>query len=146
MAVLAWLGNIMNQARETEPGSRDATHEDNQTLWLLAASPLIWVAHFLACYLTAAIWCSKVTDRDGALGNVRLAIAVYTLVALVGIGVVAWIGLRRQSFGTGTIPHDFDAPEDRHRFLGFATMLLSAVSAVATIFVSLVAVFMETCN
>lgn len=117
--------------------------EERESLWRLTASPVIWAAHFLLSYITAAIWCAKI---GGSLESVRIAIAVYTVVALGGIVVAGWQGFRRHRFGTATVPHDFDTPEDRHRFLGFATLLLSALSAVATIYVALAAVFMATCR
>lgn len=123
----------------------DEIHESNQSLWLLAASPAIWVAHFLLSYFTAAIWCAKFVGPDGSLRVVQLAIALYTIVALIGIGIVGWSGYRRHSYGSETVPHDFDSPEDRHRFLGFATLLLSGLSAVATIYVALVVVFIGSC-
>lgn len=120
--------------------------ERRESLWMLTISPAIWSAHFLACYLTAAIWCAKFAGRSGSLEEVRVAIGVYTVVALVGIGITGWIGYRRHSHGTATVPHDFDTPEDRHRFMGFATLLLSGLSAVATIFVALVALFVRSCQ
>lgn len=120
--------------------------ESNQSLWLLASGPLIWAGHFLASYVTAAIWCAKFTSRDGSLSPVRWAIGGYTLVALAGIGIVLVIGYRRHGHGKGVGSPDFDTPHDRHRFLGFSTVLLSSLSAVATVFVALVALFMETCH
>ena len=74
------------------------------------------------------------------------AVAVYTVLALVGIGVVGWIGWRRHGYGTGAVPHDFDTQADRHRFLGFATVLLSGLSAVAVLYVAAVAMFFRTCR
>jgi hypothetical protein len=121
------------------------TSEKNQSLWLLTASPVIWAAHLLLCYVTASIWCAKVVGDGGSLQSVRLAIMVYTAVALVGIGITGWIGYRRHSYGNADLPHDDDTPEDRHRFLGFATLLLSALSAVAVIYAALVAIFIERC-
>jgi hypothetical protein len=121
------------------------TSEKKQSLWLLTASPVIWAAHFLLCYVTASIWCAKVVGDGGSLQSVRLAIMVYTAVALVGIGITGWIGYRRHSYGNADLPHDDDTPEDRHRFLGFATLLLSALSAVAVIYAALVVVFIERC-
>ena len=121
-------------------------HEKNESLWILTVSPTLWAAHFLLSYLTAAVWCAKVVGRDGSLATVRMAIAVYTVLALLGIGINGWMGYRRHSFGDSSTPHDFDSPADRHRFLGFATLLLSALSAVATLYVALVAVFIETCR
>jgi hypothetical protein len=119
--------------------------EQNESLWVLAASPAIWVAHFMPCYLSAAIWCEKVVGPSGSLREVRLAIAVYTVLALVAIGLIGRVGLRRHRLGRATVPHDFDTPEDRHRFLGFATLLLSSLSAVATLYVALAAVFIGSC-
>jgi hypothetical protein len=82
---------------------------------------------------------------DGGLATVRVAIALYTLVALTTIGGIGWIGYRRHSYGGAELPHDDDTPEDRHRFLGFATLLLSGLSAVATLYAALVAVFIRSC-
>jgi len=124
----------------------DETREERQSLWMLTASPVIWAVHFLASYLTAAIWCAKFAGTGGSLWQVRIAIGVYTAVALAGIAAFAWIGYRRHSFGQATVPHDFDTPEDRHRFLGFATLLLSALSAVATVYMALVVLFVGDCN
>lgn len=127
------------------PGKGEV-HELNQSLWLLTFSPAIWAVHFLLCYLTAALWCAKVAEPTGSIGTVRVAIAIYTMLALAGIGVTGWRGFRRHSFGVATAPHDFDTPEDRHRFLGFATVLLSGLSVVATVFVALAAAFVRTCE
>ena len=121
------------------------TAEKNQSLWLLTASPLTWAAHFLLSYGTASVWCAKVAGPGGALGGVRTAIVVYTIVALAGIGVIGWVGYRRHSHGDATLPHDDDTPEDRHRFLGFSTLLLSALSAVAVVYAALVVVFFRDC-
>ncbi len=126
--------------------ARDETHESRQSLWLLIVSPTIWSAHFMLSYVTAAIWCAKFAGPDGLLGGVRTAILIYTALALIGIGLNGWSGFRRHRHGSEATPHDFDSPEDRHRFLGFATLLLSGLSAVATIFAALVALFFQDCR
>lgn len=145
----AWQSGKPQDETVQDPHPEDATdetQEERQSLWLLAASPLIWATHFLATYLTVAIWCAKIATSGESLGAARIAVAVYTAVALAGIFFFGWIGGVRHSYGTGTLPHDFDTPADRHRFLGFATLLLSGLSAVATIFVSLAAYFVEGCD
>lgn len=119
--------------------------EKNESLWMLTASPAIWAAHFLLSYITASIWCAKMAGFGGSLTSVRVAIGVYTALALTGIGIIGWIGYRRHSYGNAALPHDDDTPEDRHRFLGFATLLLSALSAVATIYAGLVIFFFGSC-
>lgn len=130
----------------SEAPEKDETGEEKQSLWLLTASPAIWSVHFLASYITAAIWCAKFAGPDGSLWLPRLAIAVYTAVALIGIGITGRLGYRRHSYGAAAVPHDFDTPEDRHRFLGFATLLLSGLGAVATTYVALAAIFMGSCH
>ncbi len=124
----------------------DAPKEDKESLWLLIVSPTIWAGHFLACYVTAAIWCAKFAPRFGSLEPVRWAIGVYTVLALVGIAWNGWSGYRRHRFGSEPLPHDFDTPGDRHRFLGFATTLLAGMSAVAVVFAAMVVVFFEDCR
>jgi hypothetical protein len=120
--------------------------EENETLWLLVAAPAIWAAHLLLSYATAAVWCAKMAGPDASLWDVRLLVGVYTAIALVAIGAVGWGGLRRHRHGAETAPHDLDSPGDRHRFLGFATLLLAGLSAVATLYVALAAVFIRTCQ
>ncbi len=124
---------------EDQPERRDS-------LWLLAVSPLIWSMHFLLSYITAAIWCAKVSEGAGALSPIRMVILVYTLAALTGIGITGWRGFRRHTFGTVTSTHDFDSRAGRHGFLGFAVVLLSMLSAIATIYVALPAMFIGTCR
>ena len=117
--------------------------EEKETAWSLTLAPVLWATHFLACYGTASIWCAKVA---GSLFAVRIAIAAYTLIALAGMAIIGRAGLRRHRHGLETEPHDFDTPGDRHRFLGFATLLLSGLSAVATLYVAMAAVFIADCR
>ena len=124
----------------------EETHESRQSLWRPVLPPIIRAAHFMLSYITAAIWCAKVAGRDGPLGGARVAIAIYTIVALAGIATVGWRGWQRHIFDGSETQHDFDTPADRHRFLGFATALLAGLSAVATIFTALAAVFFSDCR
>ena len=120
--------------------------EKLERLWRIAVSPTIWAVHFLLSYITAAVWCAKFSARDGTLGPVRWAIIGYTVAALVGIALTGRSGLRRHRRGTESPPHDFDTAGDRHGFLGYATVLLSALSAVAVVFAALVVIFFEDCR
>jgi hypothetical protein len=126
--------------------SRDRYPEKPAHLWALAASPSLWAAHFLLSYATAAVYCAKFAGSDASLAPARIAIAVYTVVALGGIAVVGWRGVQRHRTGAADVPHDDDSPEDRHRFLGLATALLSGLSAVATVYSALAAVFVGSCR
>jgi hypothetical protein len=120
--------------------------EHRESLWMLVVSPTIWAMHFGLCYITAAIWCAKVPSALASLGGVRTAVVVFTILALGGISFTGWTGYRAHSYGNGSLPHDDDTPEDRHRFMGYATLLLSGLSGVAVIFAALVVVFVETCQ
>lgn len=120
--------------------------EQQESLWWLVVSPTVWALHFVASYATAAVWCAKVVGRDGSLDTVRILILVYTAGALLIVGVAGARGFRRHSLGTATVPHDFDTPADRHRFLGFSSLLLSGLSAVAIVFVALTVAFFGTCR
>ena len=122
------------------------TGESNQTLWLLTVGPGIWSVHFMLCYITAAVWCAKSGGRDASLGTVRVAIAAYTIVAVVGIGLSAWGGWKRHKLGSAETPHDRDTAADRHRFLGFSTFLLSSLSLIATLMEAIVVFFFNDCR
>lgn len=127
-------------------GDSNRTAEDRESLWWLTASPTIWAAHLLLCYITAAIWCGMIAGPYSPLSTARTLIFVYTALALAGIALVGTIGFRRHRLGASNLPHDDDTPEDRHRFLGFSTFLLSGLSAVAVIYAALAAVFIEGCQ
>lgn len=116
------------------------------SLWTLILSPTIWATHFLASYLTAAVWCEKFADDSASLAPVRVAIAVYTLIAVGAIAANGWSALRRYRGASQAAPAVVDPTDDRRRFLGFATLLLACLSVVATFFVAAVALFLETCD
>lgn len=120
--------------------------ESQASLWKLTAGPAIWATHFVLSYVTVAIWCEKARAIAAPLGGARAAVAVYTAVALVAISAAAFRGYRQHSYGASPPPHDEDSPEDRHRFLGFATLLLCGLAFVATVYVALAIIFIESCR
>jgi hypothetical protein len=120
-------------------------HDDG--LLAMIASPTIWAIHFLLCYLAAAIFCAKAPGPLADLEDVRLWIGCLTLLALGGITYSGARAVRRGGFGYDeTTPHDAGTVADRRRFVAFATLLLSGLSFVATAFVALPALFLETCR
>jgi hypothetical protein len=121
-------------------------HESRQSLWLVVVSPAAWAVHFVASYATASVWCARFALRDGPLGTARVAIAAYTVAALLLIAATGWRGYRRHMFGDSDRTHHGDEAEDRHRFLGIATVLLSGLSAIATIFTALAVYAFEDCR
>ena len=128
--------------------AHDSLSESRQRVWIVPASPVIWALHFLGTYVFVALWCGMVVGRDGSLITARLAVAGWSAVALGAIGGVGWLGYRAHSFGAPPEPppHDEDTPDDRHRFLGFATLLLSGLSGVAVIYSAMTILFITTCQ
>jgi hypothetical protein len=119
---------------------------DTYSLWLLVIAPTIWAAHLLLSYITAAVWCARFVPSGGPLNGIHTAIAWYTAFALAGIAIMGWEGFRRHSHGFETTTHDLDSADDRRRFLGFATLLLSGLSAVGVLYAALAAGYFETCR
>lgn len=114
-------------------------------LALLAGAPAVWAIHFLLTYMTAAVWCARFAGRGGSLAPLTTAIVIYTVAALAGILFIGWGGYQRHQYGQSTLPHDFDSREDRHRFLGFSTLLLAGLSAIATLFIAGAALAIDVC-
>jgi hypothetical protein len=118
--------------------------QTSQSLWRLIVPPTIWAAHFIASYATVSIWCSKVAGSGSSFRQVQWIIAVYSVLALAGIGITGWIGYSECSRGVAAPSQD--TPESRYRFLGYATLLLSALSGVATAFAALTIFFFRSCT
>jgi hypothetical protein len=118
--------------------------ESNASLWILAASPVLWSVHFLASYALAATWCGRL--GDGSAMTVRTAIAVLTAFAFAGIAAVAVVAYSWHRAAAAPLPHDADSSEDRRAFMGAATLLLSGLSGVGVLYSALAAVFIRTCE
>ena len=119
--------------------------EHQEKLWVVALSPAIWALHFIAAYATVALWCGKLGDPATPA---RIAVAIYTVVALAAVLWIGWHGYKRHQLPGkhASVPHDKDTPEDRHRFLGYTTLLLSGLSAFAILSEALVIVLIRSCR
>jgi Kef-type K+ transport system membrane component KefB len=116
-----------------------------ETLWTLFTAPVVWAAHFLVCYVGAAVYCAKPGLFGFDFEVVRAGIAAATAVALMLILLSAWLAWRQWGFGTEDPPHDDPTGRDRRLFQGFATLLLSGLSFVAVVFTALPALFLSEC-
>jgi hypothetical protein len=123
--------------------STNSRHDSS--LWGLIIPPCIWATYFLLTYATASIWCAKMAAPGGSFDQLRISIGIYSTIALAGIVLIGWNAYRTRSSGKGASTHE-DAPEDRRQFLSFATLLLSVLSAVATIYTSFVLLFFRSCS
>jgi hypothetical protein len=122
------------------------TAESRQPLWIVPGSLVVWGLHFMLSYVTAAVWCGKLAGRLAPLATAQTAIAVYTTAALMAIGAIGWMGYKAHATGEGEPPHDADSPADRHRFIGFAALLIAGLSAIAVLFTALSSMLVETCT
>jgi hypothetical protein len=123
-----------------------ALRDKATSLWVLAAPPSIWAAHFLLSYITAAIVCEKSAVATTDPASAQVAIAVYTAGALLVTALIARWGWRHHAAGGAELSHDDDSPGDRERFLGFATFLLAGLVAVAVIYLALSVALAGTCR
>jgi hypothetical protein len=115
-------------------------------LWTLIAAPMVWAGHFLACYLVAAVFCAKAGTGIANLATVRLVIGTVTLVAVLLIVLCGRQAYHHWGFGISDPPHDAGTAEDRRRFLGYAALLLCALSLVSVLFVALPALAIPDCR
>ena len=72
-----------------------------------------------------------------------VALTVVALAAIFALGAYAYGQHRR---GRADVPHGDDTTADRERFLGFATLLLCGLSAVAVIYTAIVVFFFASCQ
>ena len=119
----------------------------DRSIWWMTLGPTIWAVHFLVCYVGAAIYCAKWRPAQGAIDPVQLYVLAVTLPALAGIALSGAWAYRRGGFEEDTQPpHDADTTEDRERFLGLSTLLLSGLSFVATVYTALPAILAASCR
>ena len=115
------------------------------SLWTLVVPPSIWAAHFLFCYVFAAIHCAK-AGRLAGLAAIRVEIGVATVIALGLVGICAFVAWAQSRISGHPPPHRESTEEDRARFLGVAGLLLAGLSAVAIVFTALPAALIGDCR
>lgn len=119
--------------------------EPRQSLWALTVGPAIWAGHFLASYVAAALWCGS-AGAHARFGSVTMAFGAVTVLALAAVAWVARGGWTRYNHGEAVPSHHKDTPEDRHRFLGLATLLLAGLSAVSILFTVMAVTMLRGCS
>ncbi len=117
-----------------------------ETLWTLFTAPVVWAVHFVVCYVVVAIYCEKMLVWHLDFGIVRIALGLFTLVALAMIVLSAYLAWRQWGFGASDAPHSQPTDRDRRRFQGFATLLLSGLSFVAVVYVAIPLIFIAGCQ
>lgn len=134
--------------KTVEPSAdRQEFPERTGYLVMLATPPAIFITHFVVAYALASVWCAKFAGpADGSLGGALAPFVALTLPAIAGVAWIGWKGYGRHRHEFEITPHDGDSPGDRHRFLGFATLLLAGLSAVGIVFVATAFLSFDTCR
>lgn len=115
-------------------------------MWTLIAAPTIWAMHFLFVYVVAAVYCAKAEGIFVNIASVQVIVAAATAICLFLVLLSARQAYRHWGFGDSDPPHDKDTEEDRQRFLGFTTLLLSGLSTVGILFDAMPALFIGDCR
>lgn len=116
-----------------------------QNLWTLVVPPTTWALHFLFCYVYAAIRCAK-SEPAATLDDVRIAIAVATVVSLLVVLISGYIAWAHSRVAGDSPPYQHSTEEDRLRFLAVAKVLLAGLSFVAIVFTAIPAFMFEDCR
>jgi len=133
--------------RETSPIAAllERARRYRYSLWTLVVPPSIWAAHFLFCYVFAAIHCAR-AGRLASVGAIRAEICGATVIALGLVGICAFVAWAQSSGEGDPPPHHESTEEDRVRFLGVAGLLLAGLSAIAIVFTALPAALIGDCR
>ncbi len=125
-------------ARETGEGT---------DLWRVILAPSIWAAHFLVCYVAAAVYCEK-AGRPAELWPVQLIVGAVTLAAMGGIALIFRSLWKVRGLSTVNDNYNFagNDPEERHRFLSHVSLMLCVLSMVAILYVAIPAFLLGSCR
>ncbi|UVW29270.1 hypothetical protein [Massilia sp. H6] len=109
-------------------------------LLTLAGAPLVWMVHFLACYVIVSLACASSLHEVRVMGlsAVQLGIAASTLVAGALIVMIAAPRLRDWRHPTGPDP-------ELSRFFAISTLLLCAISLLSMLWVAFPTSMLPTC-
>lgn len=111
-----------------------------QRLITLVGAPIIWMVHFLVCYVIVALVCALQLTEARILGldPAELGVSIATVLALLLMGGIAVVNLRKWRHPSGPDP-------EMSRFLAANTLLLCSLSALALIWVAFPTVILPTC-
>lgn len=110
---------------------------------MTTVSPLIFAAHFMACYLSTSSYNETRSLEDDFKAGAPGIVTIYTLVAVVSIAGVAYWGYRRWQANLELASDDPKtlARVKRYRRLGMISFLLSLLSGVGVLVVGFLSPF-----
>lgn len=109
-------------------------------LLTLIGAPVIWIVHFVVCYVVVALVCALQVSEARIIGlnPAEFGVAAATLIAGALIVGLALTNLRRWRNPPGPEP-------EMSRFFAVNTLLLCAISLLALIWVALPTAMLPTC-
>ncbi|HYE88100.1 MAG TPA: hypothetical protein VEA16_17175 [Vicinamibacterales bacterium] len=122
-----------------------AIHSARGSIWAPVVAPVIWAVYFTVTYAWVALACGRLAGNVTG-GRARAGIAILTVVACAAIGLCLRHGFYRHGRTLPNEPNDDATAADRTRFMAFTTMLLAALSLIATAFVGAAAVSIGGCE
>lgn len=120
---------------------------DAGSVWILAAAPSIWAAHFLVSYWVAAVWCAKSTSGD--LGGWLEPRWIAVWLGLASVAMIVWLGVIavRRYGGVFVVFEEITESSERgrDRFIGHVALLLCVLSMVAIVFTIIPGLVFDQC-
>jgi hypothetical protein len=112
-----------------------------QRLITLVGAPVIWMAHFVICYIVVSLVCAlQLTEtRIVGMNPAQFGVAVATLLALLLMGGMAVVQFRKWRDPSGPDP-------ELTRFFAANTLLLCGLSALALVWVAFPSVLLPACT
>jgi hypothetical protein len=106
-----------------------------ESLWRLAAPPLVWLAHFTLCYGTVVAACGRWTSGPPA-GAVPALVSLWTVAALAALGGCLVVGTGGRAVLEPARALDDDTPASRAAFVATTNALLVLAGGLAVLFVA----------
>ena len=112
----------------------------------MVASPLVWVVHFLICYVLVAVACAFGFATAGDEWDiVRIVLVIVGAAALLAIGGLTFLAYRRWRQSGGSRPPQ-GHEQARHRFMSLTALLLGILSGIAVVYTAVPLFVLPTCQ
>ena len=134
---------MTDQGHQAEQDRKEFSDEAG-SLWRIALAPSVWAGHFVLCYASVSLACVRGLLPIEATRLSLIAVSVIVLVFFVWQGWRAWRQWAPERGHPSALSEG--KAEDRHRFLGHATFLLTLISGIATVYTTLPLLLLEGCG